>query len=175
MGVNYITDEVKAAIGAESEPVEAYHAVEPSEVRRFHHATMDPARRYWDGEWAKQSRYGGLVAPPAFPAHAFRRPPDAPDPLDQMGDPDFDGRNRRMRPGLPPVEVPLVRLLNGGYDYEFFRYARHGERLFVKSCFKDIYQRDGKSGTMVFVVIEDLYSNERGEPLLKTTNTLILR
>jgi hypothetical protein len=92
-----------------------------------------------------------------------------------MGDPDFDGRNRRMRPGLPPVEVPLVRLLNGGYDYEFFRYARHGERIFVKSRFKDIYQRDGKSGTMVFVVIEDLYSNERGEPLLKTTNTLILR
>ena len=160
MSVNYITDEVKAVIGAESEPMEAYHPVEPSEVRRFHHATMDPARRYWDAEWAKRSRYGGLVAP---------------DPLDQMGDPNFDGRNRRMRPGLPPVEVPLVRLLNGGYDYEFFRYARHGERLFVKSRFKDIYQRDGKTGTMVFVVIEDLYSNERGEPLLKTTNTLILR
>jgi hypothetical protein len=92
-----------------------------------------------------------------------------------MGDPDFDGRNRRMRPGLPPVEVPLVRLLNGGYDYEFFRYARHGERPFVKSRFKDIYQRDGKSGTLVFVVIEDLYSNERRESLLKTTNMLILR
>ena len=30
-------------------------------------------------------------------------------------------------------------------------------------------------GPIVFVVIEDLYSNERGEPLLKTTNTLILR
>ena len=45
----------------------------------------------------------------------------------------------------------------------------------MKSRFKDIYQRDGKSGTMVFVVIEDLYSNERSEPLLKTTNTLILR
>ena len=38
MGVNYITDQVKAVIGAESEPVEACRAVEPSEVRRFHHA-----------------------------------------------------------------------------------------------------------------------------------------
>jgi hypothetical protein len=92
-----------------------------------------------------------------------------------MGDPDFDGRNRRLRPGLPPLEVPLVRLLNGGYDYEFFRYARVGERIFCKSRFKDVYQRDGKSGTMVFVVIEDLYTNERGEPLITTTNTLILR
>ena len=65
MSVNYITDEVKAVIGAESEPVEAYHAVESSEVRRFHHATMDPAPRYWDRDWAKKSRYGGIVAPPA--------------------------------------------------------------------------------------------------------------
>ena len=64
---------------------------------------------------------------------------------------------------------------SGGYDYEFFRNARHGERIFCKSRFKDIYQRDGKSGTMVFVVIEDLYTNERGELLIKTTNTSILR
>jgi MaoC dehydratase-like protein len=175
MSVNYITDEVKAVIGAESEPIEAYHAVEPSEVWRFHHATMDQAPRYWDRDWGEKSRYGGIVAPPTFPVHAFRRPPDSRDPLDAMGAPDFDGRNRRMRPGLPPVEVPLVRLLNGGYDYEFFRYARHGARIFCRSRFKDIYQRDGKSGTMVFVVIEDLYTNERGEPLIKTTNTLILR
>ena len=175
MSVNYITDEVKAVIGVESEPVEASHPVEPSEVRRFHHATMDPAPRYWDQDWARKSRYGGVVAPPAFPVHAFRRPARAPDPLDAMGEPHFDGRNRRMRPGLPPVEVPLMRLLNGGYDYEFFRYARVGERIFCKSRFKDIYQRDGKSGTMVFVVIEDLYTNERGEPLIKTTNTSILR
>ena len=45
----------------------------------------------------------------------------------------------------------------------------------MKSRFKDIYPRDGKTRTMVFVVIEDLYSNERGEPLVKMTNTLILR
>jgi acyl dehydratase len=175
MSVNYITDEVKAVIGAESEPIEACHPVDASEVRRFHHAVMDPAPRYWDKDWAGKSRYGGVVAPPAFPVHAFRRTPEAADPLDRMGDPDFDGRNRRMRPGLPPVEVPLVRLLNAGYDYEFFRYARQGERIFCKSRFKDIYQRDGKSGTMVFVVIEDRYTNEHGDPLITTTNTLLLR
>jgi len=83
MSVNYITDKVKAVIGAESKPVEAYHAVEPSEVRRFHHATMDPARRYWDGEWAKQSRYGGLVAAgvpgPRLPAPARRAGSPGPD------------------------------------------------------------------------------------------------
>jgi len=73
MRVNYITDEVKAVIGAHNGPILAYHPVEASEVRRFFQAVMDPAPRYWDEAWAKISRYGGLVAPPAFPPLAFRR------------------------------------------------------------------------------------------------------
>ena len=87
MHVNYITDEVKAVIGAHNGPVLAYHPVEASEVRRFFQAIMDPAPRYWDEAWARSSRYGGLVAPPAFPPLAFRRAPTDPDPLDRMSEP----------------------------------------------------------------------------------------
>ena len=67
MPENHITEEIKALIGTRNGPVLAFHPVEASEVRRFHQAIMDPARRYWDEEWAKSSRYGGVVAPPAFP------------------------------------------------------------------------------------------------------------
>ena len=67
MTVNHITDAVRAIIGACSDWVEAPHPVESSELRRFHQATMDPARRYWDKAFAEASRYGGVVAPPAFP------------------------------------------------------------------------------------------------------------
>ncbi len=175
MSPNYITDEVKALIGMASPPVEATHPVEAGEVRRFHQATMDEAPRYWDADWAKQSRYGARVAPPAFPVHAFRRAAGTADPLGAMGERDFDGLNRQLRPGLPPVKVPLVRLLNGGYDYEFYRYAHLGERIFCKSRYKDIYQRDGKSGPMVFILMEDTYTNESGDLLLRTTNSIILR
>jgi hypothetical protein len=174
MPVNYITDDVKAVIGAHNGPVLAYHPVEASEVRRFHQAIMDPARRYWDEAWAKSSRYGGLVAPPAFPPLAFRRAPNEPDPLDRMGEPDFDGNPRNFR-GLPPVKVPLPRLLNGGYEYEFFRYARVGERIYRSSTYLDIYQRDGRSGPMVFVVVADMYSTDGNVPLVNMTTTTILR
>lgn len=133
MNTNYITDEVRSLIGMESAPVEATHPVEASETRRFHQATMDEAPRHWDANWARQSRYGTLVAPPAFPVHAFRRAAGTPDPLGAMGEQDFDGLNRQLRPSLPPVKVPLVRLLNGGYDYEFYRYARPGERIFRRT------------------------------------------
>ena len=174
MGVNYITDAVKAVIGAETERVEATHPIEASEVRRFHHATMDPAPRYWDTDWAEASRYGGVVAPPAFPTHAFRRKPDSPDPLDAMDEPDFDGVSRSFN-GLPAVNVPLPRLVNGGYEYELFRYAQPGETVFRRSRYKDIVQRDGRTGPMVLIIIEETYTNAAGDLLLKATNTQILR
>ena len=127
MSHNYITDEVRAIIGARSEWVDACHPVQESEIRRFFQATMDPNPRYWDVQWAAASRYGKPVAPPAFPVHAFRRSPDEiRDPLDSMGDPDFDGVSRALRPGLPKVPVPLSGILNGGYEYEFYSYAGVG-------------------------------------------------
>ena len=172
MIVNYITSDIKALIGSESGLIEAGHPVEASEVRRFHHAVMDDAPRYWGDE---AGRYGGPVAPPGFPVHAFRRASNSPDPLNQAGDPDFDGVSRSLREGLPAVNLPLPRLLNGGYEYELFRYAQVNDRIFVKSRYEDIYQRDGKTGPMVFIVIEDTYLNQRQEPLVKTKNTIILR
>jgi hypothetical protein len=175
VATDYITPSVRALIGRESLPAEATHQVEASEVRRFHHATLDPAPRYWDPASPGAKRAGGVVAPPAFPAHAFRRAAASPDPLDTEADADFGGYSRALRPGLPPIDVPLSRLLNGGYAYEFFRYARVGERVVCRSRYKDIYQRDGTSGTMVFVVIEDEYATSDGAPLLRSTNTMILR
>lgn len=175
MPADYITDAVRALIGRKSAPAEATHPVEASEVRRFHHATLDPSSRYWDPASPGAVRAGGLVAPPAFPVHAFRRAADAPDPLDGEEGADLGGYGRALRPGLPPIDVPLSRLLNGGYAYEFFRYARIGERVVCRSRYKDIYQRDGTSGTMVFVVIEDEYTTGDGTPLLRSTNTMILR
>ena len=174
MSESYITPAVRAVIGASNGPLLACHPVEASEVRRFYQAVMDPAPRYWDERWAKSSRYGGLVAPPAFPTHAFRRGPTEADPLDRMEEPDFDGNTRSFR-GLPPVEVPLTRLLNGGYEYEFLRYARIGEPIYRSSSYLDIYQRAGRSGPMVFVVVADTYTGEAGARLIETVTTTILR
>jgi acyl dehydratase len=176
MAVNYITDAVRAIIGAQSTWLEAPHPVEPSEVRRFFHATMDHNPSYWDPAAAAQSRYGAPVAPPGFPVHAFRRAAsEDDDPLDRADDPDFDGVSRAMRPGLPNIPVPLPGVLNGGYQYEFFSNARVGERIRCRSAYRDIYQRQGKAGPIVFVVIEDEYETSEGRPLLKSLNTMIMR
>jgi hypothetical protein len=176
MTVNYITDAVRGIIGMRSDWVETSHPVESSEVRRFFQATMDHNRRYWDGAYAADTRYGAPVTPPGYPVHAFRRPPgEVSDPFDNRSDPEFDGTGRFMRQGLPKVPVPLAGILNGGYEYEFYSYAKLGERIRCRSTYRDIYQRTGKSGTMVFVAIEDEYASDGGRLLLKSLNTQILR
>lgn len=170
---DYITPEVRALIGKVSQRLPACHPVEASEVRRFHQAIMDPAPRYFDD--AAAARYGGPVAPPIYPVFAFRRAPDGPDPLSPLADdPDFDGLDRALR-DLPLVPVPLKRLLNGGYEYSFYRYARVGDVVYRQSKYSDIYQKNGRGGAMVFVVIDDVYTVENGERLVESTNTLILR
>jgi N-terminal half of MaoC dehydratase len=174
LDTNFITEEIRAVIGCSTDRVQAHHVVEASEVRRFIHATMDRSPRYWDEHSSQAARYGGAVAPLAFPTHAFRDAPDAPDILDAAGKPDFDGLSREFR-GLPAIKVPLPRLLNGGFEYEFFRFARVGDKIFCRSSYKDIQQKDSKSGPMVLVLIEDEYSLESGEILLRVVNTVILR
>ncbi len=91
-----------------------------------------------------------------------------------MDEPDFDGVSRSFN-GLPKVNVPLPRLVNGGYEYELYRYARLGETVLRRSRYKDIVQRDGRTGPMVLIIIEEIYTTQAGELLLKATNTQILR
>lgn len=170
-----ISDAARALIGTRSDWVEACHPVEASEVRRFFQAVMDGSPRYRSD--AAGGRYGGPVAPPGFPVHASRRPAsDTTDPLEGRGDPEFDGSSRLLRNHLPRLPIPLEGVLNGGYEYEFFSYARVGERIFSRSTYRDLRQREGRSGPMVLVTIEDEYAaGAELRPLLRAVATTIIR
>ncbi len=173
---NYVTDDVKALIGHETEWVEAWDVVERGAIRRFIQAVMDDDPVYWKDDVARETRYTGEVAPPLFPLHAFRRPPGTPDPLSRVsGDPDFDGVTRDFGLGLPPVPIALPRLLNGGNQVEVYQLARPGDRIRAKSKYIDIYQKEGKSGSLVFILVETLYCNQDKELLLKAVQTHVLR
>ena len=174
--VNYLTDEVKALIGYETEWFEACDPVERGAIRRFTQAVIDSDPVYWNDGEAAATRYGGVVAPPLFPLHAFRRRPGTPDPLDRMSrDPDFDGVTRDFGMGLPQLPIPLKRLLNGGDQVEVYQLARPGDRIQGKSKYVDIYQKEGKSGTLVFILVETVYRNQNKEILLKALQTHVLR
>jgi acyl dehydratase len=177
MEQTYITPEIKALIGMEGEPQICWEPVERSEVRRFAQAVMDDDPIFWDDAYVSNTRYREVVAPPLFPLFAHRRLPGSPDPLDAVQtNPDFDGFEGLMNTGLPPLDLPtLPRLLNGGNEVEFYQLAKVGDRITARSKYLDIYEKTGRSGTMVFIVIETRYTNQHDLLLMISRVTLIRR
>lgn len=165
-------------IGMTGEPKLAPMPLERDTLRRFAQAIMDPDPVYYDEKAAKASKFGEIVAPPLYPAHAYRPPADGPDPFTVFADnPDSDGTagSDGMYYGLPPIPMPYKRLLNGGNELQFYRALAVGERCIVTPRYADVVLKQGKNGAILLVVVETRYTTEAGELLLVNRQTLIWR
>jgi acyl dehydratase len=172
-----LSESLKNYIGIQSEADVACDVVERGAVRRYAQAIMneDPI---FSEDCPNNARYGGPVAPPLFPTHLFRRPFGAPDPIQNNArNLEFDGIVAApTSQGLPEIE-PLrgYALLNGGSEIEFFRYARHGDTIRVRSRYADITEKQTSKGPIVLVVTESEYHNQHGDLLIRTRRTSIRR
>jgi acyl dehydratase len=171
-----LTDALKSYIGMQTEIRVSSETVERGAVRRHAQAIQDEDPIFWE-PCPNNARFGGPVAPPLFPTHMFRRPYGAPDPLqERASDPDYDGLDSGVTGGLPELEpIKHLALLNAGSEVEFFRYARHGETVKMRSRYSDIVERESSKGPMLIVTIETDYRNGDGELLMKTRRSLIRR
>ncbi len=132
-----ITDEMRAAINVESEPVVT--EVERGAIIKFARAIGDPNPLYSDDEAAGKSRYGGIIAPPTF----LRSCPS--------------GRARAQ------VASPYSAGLDGGSEWEYFEPVRPGDSITVTTYVSEIYERQGRLGNMLFTVRETKYVNQSGK------------
>lgn len=152
--------------------------LERDTLRRFVQAIMDSDPLYFDDELARRSRYGEIVAPPLYPVHAYRRPEGTADPLCVIQEnPDSDGTygNDGVLFGLPPIESPYKRLLNGGNEIEFYRCLALGERCLVTPRYANVTLKRGSKGNLLLVDVETVYHTEAGEKLFVNKQTLIWR
>lgn len=131
-----ITDEMRAAVGVESEVY--VNDVEKGAIIKFAQAIGDDNPIYTDEEAARQSRYGGLVAPPTF--------------------------FRSLRSGEMKVDVksPYSANLDGGSEWEYYEPVRPGDRIAVSTKISDMYERQGRLGNMLIVQRETKYVNQFG-------------
>jgi len=159
-----ITDEIRSWVGRETLP----WTIEVSrlDVQRFAVATDDLNPLYLDDEKAKQRRYGGLIAPPLF----YMAPLTEPKPESELRP---DGLPYKGKFPIPPTSLP--RLMDGGTDIEFFQPIRVGDVLTGCSKITDIYQKEGRSGPLIFVVRETTFTNQRGDIVLIEKGASILR
>ena len=148
-GDSVITDEMKAAVGVESEP--SIYEIERSAIRRWAEAVGDPDPRFHDEEYARGKGYRGLVAPPGFIAwYAF---------------PNTAGRSRGG------FRSPFTRTLNGGNEYELFEPIQAGDTITATNKLVELFERDGRMGKMLFTITETTYKNQDDEIAVKARRT----
>ncbi|WP_329548527.1 MaoC family dehydratase N-terminal domain-containing protein [Streptomyces sp. NBC_01356] len=175
--MTYVTDEIRSLIGLEGPVATAPYPLGQDEVRRFVQAAMEDSPVHSDRDSAIQQGFKDVVATPLFPVHVLRRQPGTPDPFSRFAEePDWDGLEYESAfAGLPPIRLPLRRVLNGGVSAEFFKLAEIGDVVSSQSRYLDISERSGSRGAMVLVKIETTYTNQDGQPLVRVLNTIIMR
>ncbi len=153
-----ITDTMRNMIGIESEP--SVFEIEKEPIRRWAEAIEDPNPLYHDEEYARKSRYGGIIAPPGFLGnYAY--------PVKGSGPPPYL---------ITASECPFSKNLAGGNEYEFFEPVRAGDVVTATSKLVDLYERQGRPGIgrMLFQVIETTFRNQEDAVLIKALRTDIL-
>lgn len=139
-----ITDEMRARIGVESEPV--VFEVDNLGCRQFARSVgyTDPV--FFDEAAAKAKGYRGILAPVGF-----------------LGHPVYDPAKPPRGPESSGLNIPYKRVLNGGTDVEYFQEVCAGDRLTARTKITDLVEREGKVGPMLLVSTETTFRNERGE------------
>lgn len=146
-----IAENFKKLVGIEAEP--EFWDVEKGHIKRFAQAIGDENPIYYDEEYAKKTRYGGIVAPPFF--------------LIDAGLVKLVDRLVAMCPELANI--------NGSTEIEFYRPMMVADRIKTVAKLADVEEKVGKSGPMIFLTIEVTYTNQRQEIVAKCRNIFIRR
>ena len=149
-----ITDELKKLIGGTLEPI--IFKVEEGAIKRYAEAIADPSPLYNDEEYARKSKYGRLICPPGFTGWPTKG---------KM--PYF-----RIVDALREARAP-ARILDGDVEFEFFMPIGAGDVLVATVTITDIYEKESRSGKMLYTLSETIYSKENGDIALKNRATFI--
>ena len=137
--------------------------------RKAPNITLEISRRdiikYSIATEQRQKRFlTGDIAPPMFLFGADR-------PLTPLKDLNSDGLGRD--PLTPPL--PLKRVMAGGIRQRFFQQIKAGDSLTLERQITDIYEKKGKTGPLIFVVYLISVINQKGELVMKITQSRINR
>jgi len=143
-----ITDEMKALIGVEGSPT--VFEVETGAIKMFAEAIDDPNPLWQDEEYAKKTKYGGIIAPPVFlcsPRAGI-------------------GKGVQMK-------SPFFRVLAGGDELEYLKPIKPGDTITAVGKIAEYNEREGKRGKMLFTIIETTFKNQHDEVVVIGRSTYI--
>jgi acyl dehydratase len=147
------------------------HTGEPvlaRDIRRYALAIDDDNPIFFDEAAAKAGRYGGLTAPLNYISWSVGVP-GAEKATKDLGE---DGLSSFV--GIPDIPNAFsLGWVRGGEELEFFKPIHVDDRVTVRGVVKDMAEKAGKSGTLIFVTSEFTYTNQKDELLAKHVVTMI--
>lgn len=160
-----IYDELKAMVGEEAGPFPGNDEVNKAMIRHWCEAMEDGNPLYTDEEYAKTTKYGGIIAPPQM-VQAYCIPPlwpkreSAPDPLAKaVGKMD---------------EAGYFGVVATTTTHEYFKPIRPGDSISYKIKLVNVSdEKTTRLGTGCFITAEYTYMNQNGEVVCKQPFTVM--
>jgi acyl dehydratase len=84
-------------------------------------------------------------------------------------------RGARFYPESLPKEINIRTGFDAGKDIELGVPVRPGDTIEVRCTLHEVYEKTGRSGSMYFVVIRFILTNQRGEMLAVVDNRFMHR
>lgn len=147
-----MSEDLKSAIGRRSEPQR--EIVTRRDIRKYAVATGNRQEKYLNGD----------EAPPMFHLPLFW----AVVPLEELTP---DGVS--IDSLLP--KFPLEKAMAGGLNIEYFKPVYPGGWLTATRTLTDIYEKQGRSGALIFYEVVMDITNDAGELVIREKTTRILR
>ena len=120
--------------------------IEAGAIRRFVEALGDANPLYTDPEYARRTRWGGIIAPPTFLCTI-----QAPLPFPDLG---FGRVN-----------------LNGGNSYDWYRPVRPGDVITAQSTLVEVRGVQASSGPLLVIVRAIRYTDQDGRLVAEGRST----
>lgn len=147
-----LTPEVLAYIGRKAEP--RTEVVTRRDLRKYAIATSQTQRRYIDGD----------EAPPLYHVALF---------WDVVPLAELSADGVSIDKLLP--KFPLEKAMAGGLDIQYHNRIRAGDTLIGNRTLTNIYEKEGRSGALIFYEVVLEVTREDGTPVLTEKTTRLLR
>ena len=154
-----LLERLKETIGQEI-VLQAPDEMGRSSLRQYALAIGDFNPLYSDREFAQAHGLSDVMAPPTLICDTW-----------QYVDGDMDERGDLL--GRGPIRE--LEGLRAGNEYEFFQPIHPDDVITAHWTVKDVYEKTGRTGTIIFQVIETTFYNQSDELLARNTETMFYR
>lgn len=127
-------------------------------IRNWAIVTTDLNALWLDEEYSKNTKWGGIIAPPLFILSVHE------------GQPHGIVISSEAR----ELGIPFDQSFNGGSEWEFFEPVRPGDSITYKIKLADFYEKEGRRANLTFVISEIRYYNQRESLIAIGRGTVIL-